>query len=391
MIVGIDYTAAAWQGAGIGRYTRELVRTAVAMGGGFSYVLFYAAGGIDPHSPYLVDMQQLCAATPRVRSVPIPLSPRLLTILWQRLCLPLPLEAFGGPLDLVHAPDFVLPPTRAPAILTVHDLTFLVQPDCFEPALQRYLARVVPRSLRRASLVLADSHTTRSDLERLAGVSPERSVVIYPGVAPRFCPLPASTTEPARQRMGLPASFLLFVGTLEPRKNLVRLLEAYHLLRETAPPTLPSLVIAGRKGWLYEDIFATVARLCLESHVHFLDFVYDEMLPTLYNLAEVFVYPSRYEGFGLPVAEALACGTPVVTSAVASLPEVAGDAAVLVDPYDSTDIARGIARALAEAQQLRVAGLRRARRFPWEQSARALLACYLRASEQRASIAKEQG
>lgn len=384
MIVGIDYTAAAWQGAGIGRYTRELVRATVAMGGPFSYVLFYAAGGIDRQSPYLADMEQLCASNPRVRSVPIPLSPRLLTVLWQRLRLPLPIEAFfGGPLDLVHAPDFALPPTRAPTLLTVHDLTFLVQPDCFEPALQRYLARVVPRSLRRANLVLADSHATRSDLERLAGVSPEQSVVLYPGVSPRFHPLPESATAPARERLGLPASFLLFVGTLEPRKNLVRLLEAYQILRETSPygpHNLPTLVIAGRKGWLYHDIFATVERLGLESQVHFLDFVYDEMLPTLYNLAEVFVYPSRYEGFGLPVVEALACGTPVVTSNAASLPEVAGDAAVLVDPYDSAAIARGIVQAMAEARPLREAGPRRARRFPWEQSARALLACYLRAS-----------
>lgn len=167
MRVGIDYTAAAWQGAGIGRYTRELVRATVAMRGGFEYVLFYAAGGIPRNSPYLADLDELCATYANVRAVPIPLSPRLLTILWQRLRLPLYAEWFTGAIDVLHAPDFVLPPTRARTLLTVHDLTFLVHPHTAEPKLQRYLTQVLPRSLRRADLVLVDSQATRQDLMRL--------------------------------------------------------------------------------------------------------------------------------------------------------------------------------------------------------------------------------
>jgi glycosyltransferase involved in cell wall biosynthesis len=195
--------------------------------------------------------------------------------------------------------------------------------------------------------------------------------VVYPGVSSRFRPLPAEAIEPVRQRLGLPPAFLLFVGTLEPRKNLVRLVEALEHLTSPIP-----LVIAGRTGWLYEDIFATVERLRLEDRVIFMDFVADADLPALYNLTRAFVYPSLYEGFGLPALEALACGTPVVTTPVASLPEVVGEAAVLVDPLDSAAIAAGIEQALARAADLRAPGLAQAARFTWEESAHALLACY---------------
>lgn len=385
MIIGIDYTAAAWQGAGIGRYTRELVRAAAAMGGPFQYVLFYAAGGSIDTSPYRTEIRQLCTIFPHIRSVPLPFSPRLLTILWQRLRLPLRVEYFTGPLDIVHAPDFVLPPTGSRSLLTVHDLTFLVHPKCFEPALATYLARVVPRSLQRAHLVLTDSVATRNDLTRLLNIPAERSVVLYPGVSPRFHPLPSVLLEPVRQRLHLPESFLLFVGTLEPRKNLVRLLHAFKGIMSTDADVCSNLhlVIAGRKGWLYEDIFRSVDQLNLESRVRFLDFVEDKDLPALYNLARVLVYPSLYEGFGLPVAEAMACGTPVVTTQVASVPEIVGRAGILVNPNDSDALASGMMQALQDPAPLRAAGPKQVRRFVWEQSARTLLACYMRVREER--------
>lgn len=383
MIVGIDYTAAMWQGAGIGRYTRELVHAAVQLGGPVQYVLFFPSHGLPAHTPYVAHIRHLCATSSHVRVVPLACSPRLLTILWQRLRLPLRVETFTGPLDILHAPDFVLPPTRARTIITIHDLTFLVAPHCFAPSLQRYLARAVPRTLRRAHLVLADSEQTRTDLIRLLHADPTRVHVLYPGVRRNFRPLPPTETEPVRQHLGLPSEFLLFVGTLEPRKNIPRLLEAFHGLLIGALPCpdhlrIPRhLVIVGRRGWLYDDIFATLDRLDLHPHVHMLDFVGDDQLPALYNLAQVFVYPSLYEGFGLPVAEAMACGTPVVTSNRSSLPEVTGAAAILVDPEDPNAIAHGILQALALQTDLRTAGPRIVRRFLWEQSGRALLAWYL--------------
>jgi glycosyltransferase involved in cell wall biosynthesis len=411
MKIAIDYTAAVWQGAGIGRYTRELVRAIVAQGERFQYILFYAAGGLDRHNPYLSDLRQLCAAHPAVRAVSIPLTPRRLTQIWQRLRLPLPVELYTGPIDILHAPDFVLPPTRARTMLTIHDLSFLVHPECAEASMVRYLSRAVPRSLQRADIVLADSQATCRDLVRLLAVDPTRVTVLYPGVAARFRPMWLDQAEMVRRNLELPERFLLFVSTLEPRKNLVRLIEAFaqaigprtenrepgalwanreqrtkNKEQRTTDNGLRTtdnlqLVLAGRRGWLYHDIFATIARLGLGERVRVLDFVDDNDLPALYNLAEAFVYPSIYEGFGLPALEAMACGVPVLTADNSSLPEVVGDAAVLVLAEDVSSIAVGIERIVRDEAlrvRLRAAGLEQAQSFTWERAAQQAVACYHR-------------
>jgi len=392
MHIGIDYTAAAWQGAGIGRYTRELIRAIVAQGAAHRYSLFYAAGGLAADSPYMADLRELCATYPHVRRVPIPLSPRRLTQFWQRLRVPLPVDLFTGRLDLLHAPDFVLPPTRARTIVTIHDLSFLVHPECAEPGMVRYLTDAVPRGLRRANVILADSQATRRDLARLLAVDPARVELVYPGVGPHFRPMLAEETASVRLRLGLPDRFVLFVSTLEPRKNLVRLLEAFAQVieprNENREPGLDAthsplhLVIAGRRGWLYEDIFAAIDRLQLRERVRLLDYVHDNDLPALYNLATAFAYPSIYEGFGIPPLEALACGTPTVIADNSSLPEVVADAAVLVSAEDVESIVSGIRRVVSDAglrARLRAAGPAQARKFTWEQAAKRVLACYQRA------------
>jgi glycosyltransferase involved in cell wall biosynthesis len=388
MHIGIDYTAAAWQGAGIGRYTRELIRAIVAQGEAHRYSLFYAAGGLAPDSPYIADLRRLCAAHANLRCVPIPLSPRRLTQFWQRLRVPLPVELFTGRLDILHAPDFVLPPTRARTIVTIHDLSFLVHPECAEPGMARYLTDAVPRGLRRANVILADSQATRNDLVRLLAIDPARVELVYPGVGPHFRPMAEEATAPVHRRLGLPDRFLLFVSTLEPRKNLVRLLEAFAQVIQAEDADLqPSisdlhLVIAGRRGWLYEDIFAAIDRLQLRERVRLLDYVHDNDLPALYNLAAAFAYPSIYEGFGIPPLEALACGTPTVIADNSSLPEVVADAAVLVSAEDVGSIASGIARVVSDEglrARLRAAGPAQARKFTWEQAAQRVLACYERA------------
>ncbi len=388
MHIGIDYTAAAWQGAGIGRYSRELIRAIVAQGDSHRYTLFYAAGGIDPTSPYIADLRELCDTYANLRSVPIPLSPRRLTQFWQRLRVPLPVEMFTGRLDLLHAPDFVLPPTLARTLVTIHDLSFLVHPECAEPSMVRYLTDAVPRGLRRANVILADSQATRRDLVQLLSIDPARVELVYPGVGSRFRPMAVEDTEPVRRRLGLPDHFVLFVSTLEPRKNLVRLLEAFAQVVQTEDPSLQSsishlhLVIAGRRGWLYEDIFAAIDRLQLRERVQLLDYVHDKDLPALYNLAAAFAYPSIYEGFGIPPLEALACGTPTVIADNSSLPEVVADAAVLVAAEDVGSIASGIARVISDEglrARLRVAGPAQAQKFTWEQAAKQVLACYQRA------------
>jgi glycosyltransferase involved in cell wall biosynthesis len=390
MHIGIDYTSAAWQGAGIGRYSRELVRAIIEQGGAHRYTLFYAAGGIDRDSPYLADLRRLTDAYANVRSAPIPFSPRRLTQIWQRLRAPLLVELFTGPLDLLHAPDFVLPPTLAGTLVTIHDLSFMVRPECAEPSMVRYQTEAVPRGLRRANAILADSEATRRDLARLLSIDPARVELVYPAVGPRFRPMAPEEIEPVRHQLGLPDRFVLFVSTIEPRKNLVRLLEAFALLEPSAgepvsnlqpPASSLQLVIAGRRGWMYDDVFAAIERLGLAERVRLLDFVHDKDLPALYNLAAAFAYPSIYEGFGIPPLEALACGTPAVVADNSSLPEVVGDAAVLVSAEDVGSIASGLARALGDAvlrSRLRAAGPERARQFTWEQAANRVLACYER-------------
>lgn len=383
MHIGIDYTAAAWQGAGIGRYTRDLVRAIVEAGPQHRYTMFFASGGIDKRSPYLDDLRALCHAHTNIRVVPIGLSPRRLTQFWQRLRAPLPVEVFTGKLDLVHAPDFVLPPTRARTLLTIHDLSFLVYPEFAARGMARYLSDAVPRSLKRANLVLADSKATASDLERLLNIDPAHVEVVYPGVAGHFRPMPAEACAEAKQRHNLPDNFLLFVSTLSPRKNLVRLIEAFgQVARDPAYPDL-HLALAGQPGWLYEDVYAAIERQALSERIRLLDFVDDKDLPALYNLARICVYPSLYEGFGLPVLEALACGTPVVTGNNSSLPEVTGDAAVLVESTSIDAIAAGIRQVLGDhsvRERLRTAGPPQAATFTWQQAAQQVLRGYERAA-----------
>jgi glycosyltransferase involved in cell wall biosynthesis len=410
MRIGIDYTAAAWQGAGIGRYTRELTRAVIERGRGLRFSLFYAAGwpgAADP--PFLAELRRLCAAHPHVRAAPIPLPPRRLTQLWHRLRAPLPVELFTGRLDVLHAPDYVLPPTVAPRrIVTIHDLSYLVHPECAVPSVARYLSDAVPRSLTRATGVLADSQATKRDMVRLLGVPEERISVVYPGVGTQFRPLPPEECEPVRRKLGLPERFILFVSTLEPRKNLVRLVEAFAMLAQGSPAVLedsshnversrlsvgiaePStfnaqrvhamhLVIAGRKGWMYEPIFAAIERSGVAERVRWLDYLDDADLPMVYNLAWVFAYPSIYEGFGFPPLEALACGAPVVAADNSSLPEAVGAAGLLVPADDTAAIARALGRVADDAMLrawLREAGPIHARTFTWERAARQVLEHY---------------
>jgi glycosyltransferase involved in cell wall biosynthesis len=388
--IAIDYTSALWQGGGIGRYTRELVTAALPLAHdhGFRIKLAYAAAGLANDHPRLAELQRLRQTYPHVTLHPIPLSERRLAQLWQRLRLPVLLELFTGRVDLVHAPDFALPPTRARTLLTVHDLSFKLFPELFVPNLVRYLNTAVPYSVRRADHILADSQATQADLERLLQVAPERITVLYPGVSSRFRELPAAECEAVRQRYQLPANFILFVSTISPRKNVQRLVEAFAAIPAERRAQLghPKLVLAGQRGWLYEPIFQAIEHLQIQSMVQVLDFVDDNDLPALYNLANVLAYPSLYEGFGLPILEAFACGTPVVTARNSSLPEVTGDqlrgeteAALLIDAQQTAAITAALIQALGDPstrRRLQQAGRQRVPLFGWKTAAEQLFRVY---------------
>ncbi len=381
MRIGIDVTSAVTQSAGIGRYTRELVRALFALNAPHTYTLFYAtekrvARPIDP-----------LPAQARLRRLPF--HDKWLARVWHKWRIPLPVEWVTGSLNLFHSPDFTLPPTRrrTRTLLTVHDLSFVRDPESAVPSLRRYLNRAVPRSVARADRVLADSQATKADLVELFGAPPDKIDVLLSGVDARFRPIrdPAALAA-VRARYDLGGGpLVLAVGTIQPRKNYVRLIQAFaqvigqwwQIGSEWMGDV--NLVIAGGKGWLFDAIFAEVTRLGLEGRVRFTGFVDEADLPTLYSAATVFAYPSLYEGFGLPVLEAMACGAPVIGSNASSIPEVIGDAGLLVDPLAVDAIAAGLIGLLKDASARDAymrAGIRRAGQFTWEAAARQLLATY---------------
>jgi glycosyltransferase involved in cell wall biosynthesis len=377
MRIGIDYTAAVRQGGGIGRYTRNLIRALAELDVENQYTLFVAGGWGKG------DGLGTWPASFRIRSVP--LSDRWLHILWQRLRLPVPIQVITGTLDLFHSPDFVLPPTgRTQAILTVHDLSFLRVPQFFVPGFREYLEEAVSRAVRRAVHILADSESTRRDLIELMAVEPERVTVLYPGVESRFCPLEdIEVLTEVRDRYRLPDRFILGLSTLQPRKNFDGLIEAFHrlLAGKADEPEISDLhlVIVGGKGWMYEETLASVERAGLGERVHFPGFVVDEDLPAVYGLAIAFAFPSWYEGFGLPVLEAMACGTPVVAADNSSLPEVVGEAGLMVDAGDVDALSRALGCLLTDEalrERLIPAGLEQAGRFTWREAAQQLLRVY---------------
>lgn len=380
MRIALDYTAALRQGAGIGRYTQGLVAGLAALETRPDLTLLVAAdadrgpfGGREAPPPF-----------PRRR---LPLSTRQQAILWHRLHLPLPLEWLAGAFDLFHAPDFVLPPLRrALGVITVHDLSFLRVPECAEARLVAYLTQAVPHAVRRASRILADSVNTQRDLTALLDVDPARIDVVYPGIGPRYQPVTDGEQRRAvAQRYQLNGPFILSLGTLEPRKNYPRLIRAFAQLRRQSG-LAHTLVIGGGKGWLTESLFALAEQEKVASFVRFLGYVDEADLPALYSLADLYAFPSRYEGFGIPVVEAMACGTPVVCADNSSLPEAAGAAAILVNADDTDALAAALERGLTD-QAWRAAARRlgqaQAARFSWRASAAQLVAAYAKAGQER--------
>jgi glycosyltransferase involved in cell wall biosynthesis len=297
------------------------------------------------------------------------------------LFLPRGLRAQG--IDIFHGLDHIGVPPLAKVgryIATIHDMIPLLWPQWVTYKHRLVVTAAYRRLGHQADRIITPSETTKADVVNRLQIDPQRIAVIPWGCDERFQPEGDPEHFAAvRHRYGLPAQYLLFVGTLEPRKNLTRLLQAYARLRAEGCGKHVQLVVAGRTGWLYTDIFDAVKTLGLNEEVVFTGFVDDADLPALYRGACLFVFPSLYEGFGLPILEAMASGVPVVTSTTASMPEVAGDAAVLVDPQDPEAIAAGMARVLAE-DRLRQAmiqkGLARARRFTWDSVAEATLALY---------------
>jgi glycosyltransferase involved in cell wall biosynthesis len=393
--ITIDYTPAIHQGAGIGRLTRELVRALLQLSSPHRYTLF-VMGRPDMSVP-LSNVMRTAHLPMRTTRYP----DRWLYRLWFRSGLRAPVQTFSGECDLYHATDFVLPPTRpnTPTVLTVHDLSFERDADSAPPRLIPFLKRVVPESTRRATHIVADSHATERDLIELYAIPPEKITTIHSGVDSRFTPYDGSLFAERRRdyvrkkyKLG-DAPFILTVGTMQRRKNHLRLVQAFaqlvtrepsvvsHRSSTTSHESRVTLVIAGGKGWLYDEVLAEVEKLRLTGRVEFIGFVDDGDLPHLYRAASVFAFPSTYEGFGLPPLEAMACGVPVVTSNASSLPEVVGEAGLMVDPFDIDALAAALDRALNDEAWRAEATRRcieRAGQFTWQRAAEQLLIVYER-------------
>ncbi len=362
--------SSSYRGAGISRYIRGIVAGVRDLDGPERYTVFLGDPNYPPEFAPDARLRLGVSHLPTVRP--------MIRILWEQLVLPA--ELSRRRVDVLHSMGYAQPlACGSRSVVTVHDLTFLLFPNSFNRVNRLYLSALTSLSVRRADRVIAVSHNTKSDVVRLIGGDPGKVAVVHHGVEPMFRKVDdAREIEAFRRRRGLPERYVLFIGTLEPRKNIQTLLSAFSLLKKQT--RLPhKLVIAGAKGWLWAEILAAIERLDLVDDVMLPGYLPLEEEPLWYNGAELFVYPSLYEGFGFPPLEAMACGTPVITSNSSSLPEVVGDCGMLVDPANADQLAEAI-RALLESpatrEELARRGLERARSFTWSEAARRTAGVY---------------
>ncbi len=356
----------AWyRSAGVHQYIHHLLLHLGQADGSLRYTVLLGEGVLPPD----IALTSLRSRWPTSRAA--------VRVLWEQLVQPWTLRRIGA--HLVHGPAFVSPLLApCPVVITIHDLSFIRFPTLFRPANRLYLTVLTRLSARRARRLIAVSAHAAAETTRLLGVPSERIDVVYHGVDPAFHPLPADEVAVFRQRQGLPERFVLCVGTLEPRKNQTRLVEAFARIHDGQV----KLVLVGGKGWLYDELFTRVEALGLSKEIIFPGYVMNDELPLWYNAATILAYPSLYEGFGMPVLEAQACGTPVLTSNVSSLPEAAGDAASMVDPYDVEALAAELDRLLTDKllhHELRKRGLDHASQFTWPLMAQETADVYRRA------------
>lgn len=297
----------------------------------------------------------------------------LYKLIWPLIPIPYRLF-FGRSSQLTHFFNYHIPPgVEGGKVCTVHDMTYKVYPETVRFKTKLLLNLSLVSSCRRADKIITISEFSKQEIMRWMDIPPEKIEIVPCGVDfSVFHPdYPKNEVKSVIAKYSLPSKYLLYLGTLEPRKNLLRLIRAYGKMREKQP-VAPALVLAGRKGWIYKEIFKMVTSLGLEKHVIFTGYIPDEDVPLLLNGAFAFVFPSLYEGFGMPPLEAMACGTPVLTADAASLPEVVGDAAILVNPHSIEDIAYKLLLLVNDAelrQKLSRKGICQAAKYTWENAA----------------------
>lgn len=369
MRVGIDVSAVTTAPTGVGTYIRAILAETLRQAAPGEEFLGFSSGLADMDVPALAGLHAR-------RHLRVPT--RALYQCWNLLGTPKPDALLGG-VDVYHATNFFLPPVaRARCILTIYDLTFLRHPEWCSPKIVGPFSRSVRKHAQAADAILTCSEASKRDIAELLDCPAEKITVAYGAADPLFQPVDRDQArEDVFAHHGIEGPYILFLSTVEPRKNIDGLLAAFSRLLDTVPHTL---VLVGREGWNQEPLPAMIARHGLQGRVRHVGYVRDRSdLPKLYAAADAFVLPSFYEGFGIPVLEAMACGCPVVTTRRASLPECGGEAALYVEPDDPDNIAHGIRKVLQSpelAADLRARGLDQAAKFTWAGAASTVLDLY---------------
>jgi glycosyltransferase involved in cell wall biosynthesis len=360
MKVCVDVQSAIAQRAGVGRYTRSLVQHLAPLRGADELALF--------HFDFLRRGEPLPA--PGARSAAVRWCPgRIVQAAWKRVGWP-PFDRLAGAADVYHFPNFILPPlARGRAVVTIHDLSFIRHPEFAEPRNLAYLSARIRETVGRSDAIITDSHAIAAEIEASLGVHRDRIFPIHLGISPDFAAPPAEAVASARARLELRRPYILTVGTVEPRKNLAFLVEVFERMEKFDG----ELVVAGMLGWKYEPTLERMRRSQLAERIRILPYVPDADLPALYAGAEAFLLASHYEGFGFPPLEAMACGTPVLSSAGGSLREVLGGAATVLDAFDAGRWASEAWLLVTDAARRREKvglGLERAALYRWDDTAR---------------------
>ncbi|HEY8491390.1 MAG TPA: glycosyltransferase family 1 protein [Dehalococcoidia bacterium] len=371
MRIAIDVTAIPRLRVGAGTYMAELVRALLRTGREHEFLVLARPGAFP----------DLCGL-PNATVLGVRVGPPPARLAWEQTALPLLLRRYGA--HVLHSPHHTTP-VAVPGVrrvVTFHDVTFLILPWRYPLARRWYMTAASRLSARLADRVIAVSETVARDIRRYLPAAAPKLHVVREGVSERFAPAADAEVAACRARYGLTQPYLLHVGRLDPGKNLRVLLLVLAALRDAGLPH--HLVLAGPPGWKNAGFYRLLSELELGDRVKALGYVPDEAMPALYSGADLFVFPSLYEGFGLPPLEAMACGTPVVASSRSAMPEVLGDAALLVEPQDVGAVTAAVRRVLEDEAlraRLREAGLRRAAGYSWESAARATMEVYRRAVE----------
>ena len=366
--IGIDATALPPQPAGAGIYTINLIRSLAALDTDIEFYIFAQQSGrrlIETENIGLLNWVILPDKSPPRR------------LIWEQTGLPGLVRKTE--LDLLHSLHYTRPVSlECSSVVTFHDMTFFLYPKYHTFFKRMYFPAAMRKSARSADALISVSENTKKDIVQYLDVPDSKIHVVYHGVDNRFAPISDRGQLGAiSQKYILPAEFILYVGVVEPRKNLISLLNVFHNLLKSFKNL--RLVIAGQPGWGYNEVREIIAKLNLQDHVQLTGFIPPEDLPAIYNLARLFVYPSLYEGFGLPVLEAMACGTPTITTSTSSLPEIIGDAGKLVPPNDDRALLEAMQNLLEderEQSKLSKKGLKRAARFTWDRAARETCTVY---------------